>query len=240
MMRTTIRKELRQLAAMCVCAVLLLPFSPARAADQKGLREQSEFGIYVAGKEIGREKFSIQSSGDSVTSSSTLSFRDPRKGGPNVKLETELVMDARLVPRDYQLRTDVGGQKGALQATFAGGEAHFKYNGSPTSSGLLVGDRFSVLDTNVFHHFVFIARLFDFDSKEKQQSMEVIVPQEMANGLLKVSDAGVEQVDLRGKKKDLHHLQADSGTVQIHLWVDEQHILYKIALPVKGIEVVRS
>jgi hypothetical protein len=240
MMKIKTCKKIWELAAACVCAVLLLPFSPGRAAEQKGVREQSEFGIYVSGKEIGREKFSIQNSGASVASNSALTYRDPQKNGPNVKLETELVMDEHLVPRDYQLRTDAGGQKGTLRASFAGGEAHFVYNGSPARSGLLVGDRFSILDTNVFHHFVFIARLFDFSSKEKQQSMEVLIPQEMENGILKVSDAGVEPVDLRGKKKDLHHLQVDSGTVQIHLWVDDQHILYKIALPAKGIEVVRS
>ena len=112
--------------------------------------------------------------------------------------------------------------------------------GSPRKTGLLVGDRYIVLDTNVFHHFVFIARLFDFNSKEKSQSMEVVIPQELENGLLKISEIAVEKLSIRGKKRELHHLRADSGQVQIDLWVDDQHILYKIALPVKGIEVVRN
>jgi len=57
--------------------------------------------------------------------------------------------------------------------------------GIPRRSGLLLGDKFLVLDTNVFHHFVFIARLFDFNSKDKSQSMQVVIPQEMDKGILK-------------------------------------------------------
>jgi len=40
-------------------------------------------------------------------------------------METELVMDAQLVPRSYLLRTDVSGQKGSMKAAFAQGEASF-------------------------------------------------------------------------------------------------------------------
>ena len=220
---------------------LLLPFL-GHGAEQKSSREQAQFAIYVGGKEVGQEKFLIQASGDSVSSSSTLSFRDPGKSRQTVKIETQLVMDERLVPRNYQLRTDVGGQKGIMKAVFAQGQANFEYlaNGSPAKSGLLVGDRFSVLDTNVFHHFAFIARLFDFNSNEKTQSTEVVIPQELSNGILKISNAGLEKTDIRGKKRELHHLKADSGTVLIDLWIDDQHVLYKIALPVKGIEVVRN
>jgi hypothetical protein len=229
-------------ACLYLAVIILLLPSMGHGVDQKAAREQAQFDIYVGGKEMGQEKFSIQASGDSIASSSTLNFRDPGKSRQTVKIETELAMDERFVPRSYQLRTDVGGQKGIMKAVFAKGEASFEFlvNKSPAKSGLLVGDRFSVLDTNVFHHFVFIARLFDFDSKEDPQSMEVVIPQEQRNGILKVRHAGLEKVDIRGGKKELHHLKADTGTVQIDLWIDAQHVLYKIAVPVKRIEVIRN
>jgi hypothetical protein len=39
---------------------------------------------------------------------------------------------------------------------------------------------------------------------------------------------------------DLHHLKADSGVLFIDLWIDDQKIVYKIALPAKKIEVIRN
>ncbi len=239
MIRTT---EDRPKLVTGLCAILLLVLSIAYGNEQKTSREQGQFAIYAGGKEIGREKFSIQSSRDSVGSSSTGSFRDPGNSRKIVKMETELVMDTQLVPRSYLLRTDVSGQKGAMKATFAQGEASFEFpaGGIPRRSGLLLGGKFLVLDTNVFHHFVFIARLFDFNSKETSQSMQVVIPQEMDKGILKVSNMGFGKTSIRGKNRELHHLRADSGSVQIDLWIDDQRILYKIALPAKGIEVLRD
>ncbi len=228
--------------AIRFCAVFVLTLSIGFCGEQKTFREQGQFVIYVAGKEIGREKFSIQSSADSVGSSSTVSFRDPGKSRKAVKMETELVMDNQFVPRSYLLRTDVDGQKGVMKAAFAQGEVTFEFlaGGIPRKSGLLLGEKFFVLDTNVFHHFVFIARLVDLNDKDKSQSMEVVIPQEMDKGILKISNMGLEKTSMRGKNRELHHLRADSGSVQVDLWVDDQRTLYKIALPAKRLEVLRD
>jgi hypothetical protein len=234
-------KHLSKLAGFPLWAVLVFLLQPVLGVEPPP-REEGQFSIYIAGKEIGREKFSIQSSSDSVTSSSTVSFRYPGNKRQTVTIETELTMDDRLVPRTYQLRTDVEGQKGAMKATFVPGQAAFEYlaAGSFRKSGLLVGNQYTILDTNVFHHFIFIARLFDFQSGQNLQSREVIIPQELDKGTLKIRDVGLEKISIKGKNRDLHHLKADSGTVQIDLWIDDQHMLYKIALTAKGIEVVRG
>ena len=222
-------------------SLLVLCAPRARGAEGKRAREEAQFTIYVAGKEIGQEKFSIQDSGDSISSNSIVTFRDPNQH-QNVRLETQLNMNTQYFPQTYQLRTTVGGRKGAMTGTFAPGEAKFQYltNGTPRKSGLLMGDRYIVLDTNVFHHFVFIGRLFDFSSTEKSQSLEVVIPQEIDSGILKISEVGMEKISMYGKQKNLHHLRADSGPLAIDLWVDDQHILYKIALPTKRIEVRRN
>jgi len=36
------------------------------------------------------------------------------------------------------------------------------------------------------------------------------------------------------------HLLADSGSILIHLWVDDRRVVHKISVPSKGIEVVRN
>jgi hypothetical protein len=239
-MMRTIEDSLKTLFRFSIALLLLL--SVSYSAEQKAFREEGRFNIYVAGKEIGQEKFSIQSSGDSIASRSSLSFRDPANNRQNVKMDTDLTMDSRFIPRSYQVRTDANGQKGMLKGTFAKGQAEFEYlaGGSPKKTGLLVGDRYLILDTNVFHHFIFIARSFDLNSKEKSQSMEVVIPQEFENGLLQVSNLGSEKLSVSGKNREVHHLRADTGLVQIDLWVDDNRVLCKIALPAKRIEVVRN
>ena len=232
--------SIRYMALSIILIISMLP--AAQGIDKKPSSEEAQFDIYVAGKGIGREKFSILFSADSASSSSILDFSNPGSKPQNMHIETQLDMDSRFLPRTYQLRTDIDGQKGILKGTFTPGQAIFAYGGSgnPRKGGLLVGDQYSILDTNIFHHFVFIARLFNFDSKEKLQSFEVVVPQEMDNGIIKISEVGMERTQVRAGKKNLHHLKADSGSLVIDLWVDDQRILYKIALPSKKIEVIRN
>jgi hypothetical protein len=215
---------------------------PLAHGDEKGPnREESQFDIYVDGKEIGYEKFSILTSADAVGSKSVVSFRDPGKTHKKVEMETELTTDSSFLPRAYQLRSDVEGLKGTITGSFAPREATFEYRGSgnPIRRGLLVGDRYVILDTNVFHHFIFVARLYDMHAGGVQQ-IEAVIPQELEGGKLKVSETGLEIVTIRGKKMTLHHLTADSGMLLIDLWIDDQKILYKISLPAKKVEAIRA
>jgi hypothetical protein len=228
------------LARVCLLVPMLSP-PFALCAEQSPQREESQFDIYVDGKEIGYEKFSILGTADAVESKSVVSFRDPGKTRKKVLMETQLSMDSHFMPRAYQIRTDVEGKKGTITGSFTPGEATFEYKGSgnPLKRGLLVGRRYVILDTNVFHHFIFVARLFDMRAGGTQ-SIEVVIPQELDGGKLKVSEIGLEMVPIRGKKMTLHHLNADSGMLRIDLWIDDQRILYKIALPAKKIEVIRN
>jgi hypothetical protein len=218
---------------------LLLPLMYGES--RKTAREEGQFDIFVGGKEIGHEKFSITSSLESASSNSLIEIRNPDNQRQSIRMETHLDMDGQYLPRAYRLQTNVDGQKGMITGSFVPSEAAFIYEGSgnPRKMGLPVGDRYIILDTNVFHHFSFVARLFDF-SAGKSQSIEAVIPQELDGGTLKVSDAGVEVVSAKGKKLNLHHLKVDTGQLQIDLWVDDLRVLYKIALPAKHIEVIRD
>jgi hypothetical protein len=224
---------------------LILPFfmfpaTPANTEDNRYQAEEAQFDIFVDGKKIGQEKYTISSSGDIITSHSIVNFRNPGDRRQRVQMETQLSMDSRYLPQAYQLRTNVDGRKGTISGTFVPGEASFEYRGTgnPRKRGLLVGDRILVLDTNVFHHYVFIVRLFDFRG-DKSQSMEVVIPQELDGGILKIREVGLERISSGGEKRDLHHLKVDSGLLQIDLWADDRKTLYKIGLPARKIEVIR-
>jgi len=222
---------------------LLLLAGPAVAGEaKKAGKEEGEFRILLQGKEIGFEKFVIVAEADSVNSSSTVEFRTSGNSRTKVHLETKLEMDARFVPRRYQCSIDVDGKRANISSNISPNEAMFEYTGTPQprKNGVLVGERYTILDSNVFHHFIFLSRLFDFDSNERIQQMEVVIPQEMDEGVLKMSRRERETIQVRGKKKETRHLKVDSGSVQMDLWVDDQRNLQKIAVPDKGIEVIRS
>jgi hypothetical protein len=214
---------------------------PAPAEDVEIRPEKAQFEVFMDGQEIGKESFTIEVTGDTITTRSTATFRNLGIRRQKVQMESELSMDRHYLPQTYQLRTDVGGQKGTIKGTFGDGEAIFEYRESdnPRKRGLLVGDTFVVLDTNVFHHFIFLVRLFDF-APNKRQSIEVVIPQALDGGILKVNEIGIEKVMVGGKQRDLRHLRADSGLLQIDLWIDDQRTLYKIAMPAKNIEVLRK
>ena len=232
-----------QLAGLAAAVFVCISVQASGDQKQKDFRETGEFQIYVAGTEIGSEKYAILSSGDTITSSSTLDFHNPSQRHQRIQLETKLEMNSHFVPRSYLLKSDVDGKPGTVRGEFSPNQAMFSYvgaEGPPRKSGILVGNEFTMLDTNVFHHFIFLSRLFNYDSKDKAQRFEVIIPQEEDSGFVTVRQLGMETLTVRGKKVETHHLQVDSGSLQIHLWVDNRRILDKISVPDRQLEVLRQ
>jgi len=222
-------------------AVTVAGVLQARVGTKKPAAEDGEFVIFFGAREIGSEKFAIQAAAESVTSSSVLEFRNPATPGQKVRMETKLEMNGDYVPRSYLLKTDVDGLRGSITGSFAPNQVMFDFEGKGTNrrSGLLLPSRYTMLDSNIYHHFIFLVRLFDFDSREKTQRFEVLVPQEDDSGVLKVSELRRAEMELRGKKREVRVLQAASDALQLQLWVDKDGVLQKISAPSKGLEVVR-
>jgi hypothetical protein len=236
------RSSVRMFAIPCALALLVTGMKASRSEEKKADREEGTFRVYFAGGEIGSEKYEILASGESCSSNSLLEFRNPGESHQKIRLQTKLEMDGRYVPRHYGFQSSVDGKQGSIIGSFMPNQAIFEYRGSgtPRKSGLLVGDRYTVLDANIFHHFVFLARLFAYDSKAKIQQFEVVIPQESDSGILKIEELKTESIVVRSKKIATHHLQADSGSTVVHLWVDNQHVLWKIAVGDRKLEVVRD
>jgi hypothetical protein len=240
----TAKAKWRRLSAVLAAWVTLLPIaglSLSGAEQPKVSREEGEFDIVVKGGEIGSEKFVIASTGDSTSSTSVLEFRNPSNRNQKIKMESKLEMGLNFLPKDYLLTSDVDGKKGQIHAEFSSHQVMFDLTGDRPGqrSGLLLGDEYTVLDTNIFHHFIFLTRLFASGDHEKTRQFEVVIPQEQDNGKVTLKDMGSEPLSIKGKKADGRRILVDSGSVQIDLWVDRDGILQKISVPSKGIEVLR-
>ncbi|MBP1601605.1 MAG: hypothetical protein H6Q06_1756 [Acidobacteria bacterium] len=160
--------RVRHLLAGCMLAVTVAGVLQARVGTRKPAAEDGEFVIFFGAREIGSEKFAIQAAAESVTSSSVLEFRNPATPGQKVRMETKLEMNGDYVPRAYLLKTDVDGVRGSITGSFAPNQVMFDFEGKGTNrrSGLLLPSRYTMLDSNIYHHFIFLVRLFDFDSRD--------------------------------------------------------------------------
>ncbi len=225
-------------AQFCFAGICASGFASPREA--KVNREEGEFKILVGDKEIGGEKYTIVDTADSSSSSSVLEFRNPEQLHQKMHFESKLTMDGHYLPRSYELLSDIDGKKGSIIGTFPPNEALFEYStgDAPRKTGLLTGNKYTILDTNIFHHFIFLARLYDF-SGEKTQKFEVVIPQEDDSGVLKITRLAKETITVKGKRIGAHQLQIDSGTLVIQIWVDDKHILHKIAVKDRGLEIIR-
>ena len=246
MWRIIVTSEAKAVEPMISAALWAVVFSLVCAGpavgEKKSQQEEGEYRIYFSGRQIGTERYAISASGESVSSNSILDFRNPGETNQKVHLESKLEMDANYVPKSYELRSDVDGKKGAIRGIFSPNQVMFEYvsSGSPNKQGLLVGKEYTLLDTNLFHQFAFLARRFKYGSREKLQRFEVVIPQESDSGILKMSETGQETIQVQGKKVATRHLLADSGSILIHLWVDDRRVVQKISVPTRGIEVVRN
>ena len=226
--------------ACLAAAALLLPSGVA--VEKKAVRLEGKYHITSSGQEIGVETYVLEISADGVRSTSQLDLRNPGAGPKKVSLGTRLETDARYVPRDYQLESEVDGEKGTIRGSFAPNQVIFEYSvkGVSFRNGLLLGGQYTILDTNVFHHFIFLARLFKYNEGKTPQKFEVLIPQEKDTGTVSVTELNKETMLIKGKKAGVTHLLLDSGSLQIHLWIDGDRIPRKISVPGKGIEVLHG
>jgi hypothetical protein len=234
--------RLMKLTAMAAIALLPIRAAGASRHDTKAIQEEGEYRILLAGREIGSEHYSLVTSGDSVQSTSVLNFRNPQDTRQKISIETRLGMDSRFTPTSYLLKSDVEGKKGTVVGRFSPNQVIFEYDESGTSAkrGLLVGDRYTILDTNIFHHFIFLARLYLEKGRSNVERYEVVIPQENESGYIKIGEVGRETLDLRGKKTKCRRLRMDTGSLQIELWVDDRGLVQKISVPARQIEVLRN
>jgi hypothetical protein len=228
--------------ALTAISSLWLSLGSTVEKDNKAERKEGEYKIYSSGKDIGAEKYVMIVTADAVTSSSTSDLRNPAGGSQKITLTTKLEMDGHYMPRSYEFKSEVDGQRGSIRGEFAPNQVIFEYSGGSRSfrEGLLLGDHFTMLDTNVFHHFIFLARLFKYNGGAKPQTFDVVIPQAKETGTLKMRELNKETILIKGKKFNTTHLLVDSGALQIHLWVDSERIPRKIAVPDKGVEALHG
>jgi hypothetical protein len=204
--------------------------------------ESGTFRIYFSGAEIGQEKFQITESGSSVRASAETRLTIERdKEKVSFLIRPVLEFSRFFEPVSYEIGQESGPNKTKARITFKGPKSDAIYeSGKETDARQIdLQKDVLVLDDNVFHQYIILAKRYDF-AKGGIQEFSAFVPQQFIAGGVSVSDKGMESVQVLSQNVKLQHLLVDTGELQISLWLDDRHNLRKLAVPKSGVEVVRE
>lgn len=204
--------------------------------------ESGTFRIYFSGAEIGQEKFQITESGQSVKASAETRLTIEReKEKVSFLIRPILEFTRFFEPVSYEIGQESGPNKTKAHVTFkgAGSEAVYESGKETDARQIDLRKDVLVLDDNVFHQYIILAKRYDF-AKGGIQEFSAFVPQQFISGGVSVSDKGMEAVQVLGQNLNLQHLLVDTGELQISLWLNDKHSVRKLAVPKSGVEVVRE
>jgi hypothetical protein len=205
--------------------------------------DRGTFKIFSDGQLVGKETFQI--SGDSMNfkaAGETLLVLERMKEKVTFNIKASYQFSRSFEPLSYQVTQEAGGNVVKASVKFKAGGCEVLYD-----TGKDAADRRTielerdvlVLDDNVYHHYIVLARRYNY-LKGGDQQFSAFIPQQYLSGDVTVSDKGNEAVDFSGVKVMLQHLLVDTGDLQISLWLDPNHVLKKIAVPQSKVEVIRE
>ena len=230
----------------CLCIGLTVTGQNKKSGSAAPLlysgNESGTFRIYFGGAEIGQEKFQITESGSSVKASAETRLTIEReKEKVSFLIRPVLEFSRFFEPVSYEIGQESGPNKTKARITFKGAKSDAVYeSGKETDARQIdLQKDVLVLDDNVFHQYIILARRYDF-AKGGVQEFSAFVPQQFIAGGVSISDKGMEAVQVLNQNLKLQHLLVDTGELQISLWLDDRHSLRKLAVPKSGVEVVRE
>lgn len=219
-------------------AVLALALAAGPVAAQTGAGDAGTYRIYVGGRQVGTEEFSIVQTGVGANAEIVAT------GQVQLQLPTGSV-DLR--PR---LRTTGLQSSPVSYEVVVGGTAPRRIVGTInegrvsarilTPSGeqmreYLASAGATVLDDGVAHQYFFLAR------RLRSGEVPIIIPRENRQVMARVTDQGEERVQVGDATVSLFHLVvAPRGGEERHVWVDALGRVIKVEIPARDYRAVRT
>lgn len=200
------------------------------------VEDKGKFRVLLDGQPVGTEEFEISPSGKEWLARGTTEIRIP--SGPAVQVTARLNLLADGTPLRYEWSAQ-GQKKASATVEFQGGKAKMALRlegAQPFLQELSFGSpRVVVLDNNVYHHYIILARLYDWNAKGAQ-TFPVLIPQDMTPGSITVESLGPQTVD--GSSLEL--LRVHSPDLELNLYLDANHHLVRLTVPSAKAEIRRE
>lgn len=236
---------MRRIGPLLLALVILatpIAVGAQKKSDKKASAENSERGVFLVfagGKSLGSERFEITTSPDGTEARADLQLS---AGGQTSTQKARLSLGPAGLPRSYEWDEETP-KKAFVRVRFSESKADVEF---PVEGGSVDLREFFfptpdvvVLDNNVFHHFIFLLRHYDF-AKGGRQTVNILIPQEVLPGTVDLQARGSEEVMVGSAKRRLERVEVMSTDNEISVWVDEQKRVVKIGVPQAGVEVVRE
>jgi hypothetical protein len=230
-----------------VAAVLFFSFGRTSAAVLQAQETEStpapDSGVFLIlsdNHRVGTEKFQIKRSATGWDATGELQLEGP-KGG-KVSESATFHLDAALRPAKYERvqNTPVAGNLAVVFGPEQTQLAAIVDGGDPQQEEFVLSlDNLAVLDTNFFHHYALLLRLYD-RAKGGAQPFTVFIPQEALPGTISLKYIAKESVPVGQTTKELDHFQAVTEEVQIEIWATPEGALQRLSIPAAKLEVVRQ
>ncbi len=217
----------------------VLAQSGGEASNVSAVADSGVFSILSSQRRIGTEKFKIAPVASGWEDSAEIDVTAP--GSPHITETSTMKLDANLRPVSYERQQKLP-KKGSIAVGFGSPETKLVAQteaGAENQIFLLPQDHLVVLDTNLFHHYSFLVRLYD-GAKGGPQHFNVFVPQEATPGTIGLELKGKESVTVGKTARELNHFEAVTDEVKIDLWASPEGAIYRMAIPQANLEVVRQ
>lgn len=209
---------------------------PGRAAVNSGLSpDKGKFRILVNGAQVGTEEFDISAGGLGWVAKGTSEIHPAQ--GPVQRVTGTLQLHADGTPGRYEWTAE-GAKKASSAIDFSGNtataELHLAGIRPYTQSFTFTSPLVIILDNNLYHHYIVLARLYDW-SKGGAQTFPVLVPQELTPGTVTVDSLGQQDVD--GRKLDELRVKTEDNEIDLYL---QNSRLVRIVAPSANAEIDRE
>jgi hypothetical protein len=183
---------------------------------------------------VGSEDFQIAPSGKEWVARGSVEINMPGEGSAQVSGKLRLSADG--VPLHYEWSTR-GQKKASSTIEFQEGSAKIQLHTEDapafTQEFQFDSPRVVILDNNLYHHYIILARLYDWNTSGPQ-SFPVLIPQDLTPGRITAESLGAQERE--GAKFEL--LKVRSADLEIDLYLDEARRLVRLAVPASKAEVI--
>ena len=167
--------------------------------------------------------------------------RIPQPPGPSVtfRMRALLRFNEFFEPTFYEIIQDSGPDRIRAKVEFLPDRSQvtFYSNDGIDQRRIELQKDVTVLDDNVFHHYLILAKRYDF-TEGGIQEFSAFIPQQFLAEEIRVVDLGEEEIQIENQSYTLRCLMVDTGELQVKLWLDKTYKLKKVAIPEAKVEAI--
>jgi hypothetical protein len=227
------------MAILFVCTTLTIAAQKKSAATGGSVfsQDKGKFTIQLDGKSVGHEEFELAQAGGGWTAHSTTDIAPPQAESSRVSGTLTLQPDGAPISYEWQSQAD---KTNGAHILFANGVAKITLQmqgARPFEQDMSFGSPLiAVLDNNLYYQYAVLARVYDW-SKGGEQTLPVLIPQELTPGSITVASAG-SVTAANGKTYD--GLRVATSDLEVMLYLDKNHRLERLEVPAAKVSVIRD